>query len=142
MSIFVGRDTRVVVQGITGRDGGFHTRHMLDYGTRVVAGVTPGKGGSEVHGVPVFDSMDAAVRATGRTPLARALVACASGRAPSGALAANGASAVLRVRRLSGRGNSPVLAAGAYLAAVAVFVVPTVAVAVPWLTELRRLFNV
>ena len=85
---------------------------------------------------------DAAVRATGRTPLARALVACASGRAPSGALAANGPNAVLRVRRLSGRGNSPVLAAGAYLAAVAVFVVPTVAVAVPWLTELRRLFNV
>jgi Zn-dependent protease with chaperone function len=85
---------------------------------------------------------DAAVRATGRTPLARALVACASGRAPSGALAANGTSTVLRVRRLSGRGNSPVLAAAAYLAAVAVFVVPTVAVAVPWLTELRRLFNV
>jgi Zn-dependent protease with chaperone function len=85
---------------------------------------------------------DAAVRATGRTPLARALVACASGRAPSGALAANGPDAVLRVRRLSGRGNSPVLAAAAYLAAVGVFVVPTVAVAVPWLTELRRLFNV
>jgi Zn-dependent protease with chaperone function len=85
---------------------------------------------------------DAAVRATGRTPLARALVTCASGRAPSGALAANGPSTVLRVRRLSGRGNSPVLAAGAYLAAAAVFVLPTVAVAVPWLTELRRLFNV
>ena len=85
---------------------------------------------------------DAAVRVTGRTPLARALVTCASGRAPSGALAANGPSTVLRVRRLSGRGNSPVLAAAAYLAAVAVFVVPTVAVAVPWLTELRRLFNV
>ncbi len=85
---------------------------------------------------------DAAVRATGRTPLARALVTCASGPAPSGALAAGGPSTVLRVRRLSGRGNSPMLAAGAYLAAVAVFVVPTVAVAVPWLTELRRLFNV
>jgi Zn-dependent protease with chaperone function len=85
---------------------------------------------------------DAAVRATGRTPLARALVACASGRAPSGALAAAGPSTVLRVRRLSGRGNSLVLSAAAYLAAVAVFVVPTVALAVPWLTELRRLFNV
>jgi Zn-dependent protease with chaperone function len=85
---------------------------------------------------------DVAVRATGRTPLARALVACASGRAPSGAMAANGPSTVLRVRRLSGRGNSAVLAVAAYLAAVAVFVVPTVAVAVPWLTELRRLFNV
>jgi len=85
---------------------------------------------------------DAAVRATGRTPLARALVACASGRAPSGALAAGGPSMVLRVRRLSGRGNSPVLSAAAYLAAAAVFVVPTVALAVPWLTELQRLFNV
>ncbi len=85
---------------------------------------------------------DAAVRAAGRTPLARALVACASGCAPSGALAAGGPSTVLRVRRLSGRGNSPLLAAGAYLAAVAVFVLPTLALAVPWLTELRRLFNV
>jgi Zn-dependent protease with chaperone function len=85
---------------------------------------------------------DAAVRAAGRTPLARALVACAAGCAPSGALAAGGPSTVLRVRRLSGRGNSLVLAAAAYLAAVAVFVVPTLALAVPWLTELRRLFNV
>jgi Zn-dependent protease with chaperone function len=85
---------------------------------------------------------DAAVRATGRTPLARALVACASGQAPSGALAASGPSTVVRVRRLSGRGNSLPLSAAAYLAAVAVFVVPTVALAVPWLTELRRLLNV
>ena len=84
---------------------------------------------------------DAAVRATGRTPLARALVACASGLAPSGALAASGPSTVLRVRRLSGRGNSVMLSAAAYLAAAAVFVVPTVALAVPWLTELERLFN-
>ena len=85
---------------------------------------------------------DAAVRATGRTPLARALVACASGRTPSGALAAGGPSTVLRVRRLSGRGNSLLLSVTAYLAAAAVMVVPTVALAVPWLTELRRLFNV
>jgi Zn-dependent protease with chaperone function len=84
---------------------------------------------------------DAAVRAAGRTPLARALVACAAGRAPSGALAAGGASTVVRVRRLSGRGNSPMLSAAAYLAAAAVLVVPTVALAVPWLTELKRLFN-
>lgn len=82
---------------------------------------------------------DAAVRTVGRTPLARALVACASGRAPSGALAAGGPSTVLRVRRLSGRGNSPLLSAGAYLTAAAVLVVPTVALAVPWLTELHRL---
>jgi Zn-dependent protease with chaperone function len=85
---------------------------------------------------------DAAVRAAGRAPLARALVACASGRAPSGALAAGGPSTVLRVRRLSGQGNSLALSAAAYLAAVAVLVVPTIALAVPWLTELQRLFPV
>jgi Zn-dependent protease with chaperone function len=84
---------------------------------------------------------DAAVRATGRTPLARALVACAAGRPPSGALAAGGPSTVLRVRRLSGRGNSRVLSAAAYLAAAAIFGVPTGTLVVPWLTELQRLFN-
>lgn len=84
---------------------------------------------------------DAAVRTSGPTPLARALVACASGRTPSGALAAGGPTTVLRVRRLGGRPNSPLLAAGAYLAAAAVLVVPTVAVAVPWLSELHRLFT-
>ena len=83
---------------------------------------------------------DAAVRAAGPTPLARALVACASGRAPSGALAAGGPTTVLRVRRLGGRGNSLALAVTAYLGAAAVLVVPTVALAVPWLTELHRLF--
>jgi len=83
---------------------------------------------------------DAAVRAAGPTPLARALVACASGRTPSGALAAGGPTTVLRVRRLGGRPNSRVLAAAAYLAAAAVLVVPTAALAVPWLTELHRLF--
>jgi hypothetical protein len=72
--------------------------------------------------------------------LARALVACASGHTPSGALAAGGPTTVLRVRRLGGRPNSRVLAAGAYLAAAAVLVVPTAALAVPWLTELHRLF--
>ncbi|MCW2649018.1 MAG: Zn-dependent protease with chaperone function [Pseudonocardiales bacterium] len=83
---------------------------------------------------------DAAVRAAGPTPLARALVACASGRTPSGALAAGGPTTVLRVRRLGGRPNSRVLAATAYLGAAAVLVVPTVALAVPWLTEIHRLF--
>ncbi|AWV48433.1 integral membrane protein [Mycobacterium leprae Kyoto-2] len=85
---------------------------------------------------------DAAVRAAGRTPLARALVACASGQAPSGALAAGGNTTVLRVRRLSGRSNSAVVSAAAYLAAAIVLLVPTVALAVPWLTELQRLFNI
>jgi Zn-dependent protease with chaperone function len=83
---------------------------------------------------------DAAVRAAGPTPLARALVACAAGRTPAGALAAGGPTTVLRVRRLGGRGNSHAAAIGAYLAAVAVLVTPTVALAVPWLTELHRLF--
>jgi Zn-dependent protease with chaperone function len=83
---------------------------------------------------------DAALRATGPTPLARALVACATGKTPAGALAAGGPTTVLRVRRLGGRGNSRALAVAAYLAAAAVFVVPTVALAVPWLTELHRLF--
>jgi Zn-dependent protease with chaperone function len=82
---------------------------------------------------------DAAVRAAGPTPLARALVACAAGPTPSGALAAGGRSTVVRVRRLGGRGNSLVLASVAYLAAAAVLVVPTVALAIPWLIELQRL---
>jgi succinyl-CoA synthetase alpha subunit len=61
----IGRDTRLLVQGITGRDGSFHTRQMLEYGTQVVAGVTPGKGGQTFEGrVPVFDTVADAVRAT------------------------------------------------------------------------------
>lgn len=83
---------------------------------------------------------DAAVRAAGPTPLARALVACASARAPRGALAAGGPTAVVRVQRLAGAPNSRLLAAGAYTAAAANLVVPTIALAVPWLTELHRLF--
>lgn len=84
---------------------------------------------------------DAAVRTAGRGPLARALVACASARTPAGALAAGGPTTVIRVRRLAGLPNSALLSAGAYLAAAAVLVVPTIAVVVPWLTELSRLFK-
>jgi succinyl-CoA synthetase alpha subunit len=58
----VSRNTRVIVQGITGREGSFHTKLMLDYGTRIVAGVTPGKGGTYVHGVPVYDTIEDALR--------------------------------------------------------------------------------
>lgn len=65
MSILIDSNTRVLVQGITGRDGSFHTKGMLDYGTKVVGGVTPGKGGEQVHGVPVFNTMKEAVSATG-----------------------------------------------------------------------------
>lgn len=65
MSILVDKDTRLIVQGITGREGEFHTRQMIEYGTNVVAGVTPGKGGATVAGVPVFDTVNEAVAATG-----------------------------------------------------------------------------
>jgi succinyl-CoA synthetase alpha subunit len=66
MSILVDEKTRVVVSGITGREGTFHTGQMLEYGTQVVAGVTPGKGGQVTeHGVPVFDTVGEAVKATG-----------------------------------------------------------------------------
>jgi succinyl-CoA synthetase alpha subunit len=65
MSILVDKTTRLVVQGITGREGEFHTRRMIEYGTNVVAGVTPGKGGGWVNGVPVFDTIKEAVAATG-----------------------------------------------------------------------------
>ncbi len=57
MAILVGSGTRAIVQGITGRQGSFHTKLMLDYGTKIVAGVTPGKGGQEVHGIPVYDTV-------------------------------------------------------------------------------------
>ncbi len=65
MSILVGRDTRLCVQGITGREGSFHAARCREYGTRVVAGVTPGKGGILHDGVPVFDTVEAAVRQEG-----------------------------------------------------------------------------
>lgn len=64
MSILIDKNTRVIVQGITGRDGSFHTKQMLNYGTKIVGGVTPGKGGTEVFGVPVFDTMAEAVKKT------------------------------------------------------------------------------
>jgi succinyl-CoA synthetase alpha subunit len=70
MAIFIGDETRLVVQGITGRDGSFHTTQMIEYGTQVVAGVTPGKAGQTFQGpkgkqVPIFNSMDEAVAKTG-----------------------------------------------------------------------------
>jgi succinyl-CoA synthetase alpha subunit len=66
VSIFIDQSTRLVVQGITGRDGSFHAKQMLEYGTHVVAGVTPGKGGQTFEGsVPVFNTVEEAVRETG-----------------------------------------------------------------------------
>jgi succinyl-CoA synthetase alpha subunit len=65
MAILVDQNTKLIVQGITGREGGFHTKQMIAYGTHVVAGVTPGKGGSNFEGVPVYDSVAEAVQETG-----------------------------------------------------------------------------
>jgi succinyl-CoA synthetase alpha subunit len=65
LSILVDKNTRVVVQGITGKEGSFHTGQMIAYGTKIVAGVTPGKGGTEHEGVPIFDTLAEAVKQTG-----------------------------------------------------------------------------
>ena len=66
MSILLNENTRVLVQGITGKEGSFHTKQMVDYGTKVVAGVTPGKGGQkDENGIPIFDSVEKAVKETG-----------------------------------------------------------------------------
>jgi len=64
VSILVSKDTRLIVQGITGREGEFHTRQMLEYGTNIVAGMTPGRGGESVLGVPVFNTVRDAAQAT------------------------------------------------------------------------------
>jgi len=65
MSVLVNKDTKVIVQGITGREGSFHATQCKAYGTQVVGGVTPGKGGQDVEGIPVFDSVEEAVEKTG-----------------------------------------------------------------------------
>jgi succinyl-CoA synthetase alpha subunit len=61
MGIIVGENTHAIVQGITGTQGSFHTKLMLEYGTKIVAGVTPGKGGNQIHGIPVYDTVEAAL---------------------------------------------------------------------------------
>ena len=66
MAVLVDKNTRVVVQGITGKEGAFHTSQMIEYGTKVVGGVTPGKGGQKSeHGLPVFNTVSDAVKAEG-----------------------------------------------------------------------------
>ncbi|MFC4604328.1 M56 family metallopeptidase [Rhodococcus kronopolitis] len=84
---------------------------------------------------------DSAVRVTGPTPLARALVACAGSSAPMGAMAAGGPHTLTRIQRLSDTEPTLVVSLAAYVASVAILVVPTIAVAAPWLTEVSRLFN-
>lgn len=64
MSILIDKNTKVIVQGITGRDGAFHTSKMKDYGTNIVGGISPGKGGSDVGGIPVFNTVEEAMKAT------------------------------------------------------------------------------
>ncbi|MBA2174125.1 succinate--CoA ligase subunit alpha [Halobacillus locisalis] len=65
MSVYINKDTKVIVQGITGSTALFHTKQMVEYGTQIVGGVTPGKGGTEVEGIPVFNTVSEAVEATG-----------------------------------------------------------------------------
>ncbi|MCG8685646.1 MAG: succinate--CoA ligase subunit alpha, partial [Desulfobacterales bacterium] len=65
MSIFVNKDTRLLVQGITGNEGSFHARQCIEYGTNIVAGVTPGKGGQKMDDVPVFNTVAQGVKETG-----------------------------------------------------------------------------
>ncbi|ASS93243.1 succinate--CoA ligase subunit alpha [Peribacillus simplex] len=67
MSVYINKDTKVIVQGITGATALFHTKQMLEYGTKIVGGVTPGKGGTEAEGVPVFNTVSEAVTETGAT---------------------------------------------------------------------------
>jgi succinyl-CoA synthetase alpha subunit len=67
MSILINKETKVIVQGITGRDGGFHAQKMKDYGTKVVGGVSPGKGGQDIAGITIYNSVEEAVKATGAT---------------------------------------------------------------------------
>ena len=67
MSILLDKRTKVLVQGITGGEGSFHTQQMLEYGTKVVAGVTPGKGGTDFMSIPVFNTVEDAVKSTKAT---------------------------------------------------------------------------
>lgn len=64
MSILIDKSTRVIIQGITGRDGGFHAKKMREYGTNVVGGTSPGKGGTDIDSIPVFNTMSEAVGMT------------------------------------------------------------------------------
>ena len=100
MAIFVDQDTKVIVQGLTGGQGRFHGLRNRDYGTQVVAGVTPGKGGQDVEGIPIFDTVAEAVAATGADA---SFVAVPPKAAPAAILEA--AAAGIAVRRVHHRGH-------------------------------------
>ena len=74
MSILLDENTTVIVQGITGREGSLRTQFMKEYGTKVVAGVTPGRGGQEVHGIPVYDTMKEAIAKHGQVDASVAFI--------------------------------------------------------------------
>ena len=97
MSVLVDRNTKVVVQGITGSAGKFHAAQMVEYGTRVVAGVTPGKGGMVQDGIPVFDTMEEAVSKVVAL-VGEAASASASGRTPGSSCRASPAATVRSTR--------------------------------------------
>ena len=86
MSILIDRYTRVLIQGATGSQARFDIKYCLEYGTKIVAGVTPGRGGEHVEGVPIFNTVDAAVRATGANASAIYVPARAVGEAIDEAL--------------------------------------------------------
>ena len=79
MAILVTKKSKIMVQGITGGAGKFHTERMLEYGTNIIGGVTPGKGGQEVSGKPVFDTVDECVQNTGANVSVIAARPCAIG---------------------------------------------------------------
>ena len=101
MSILVDEKTKVIVQGITGNEGMFHTRQMVEYGTKVVAGVTPGKGGQKVDGIPVFNTVMEGAQRDRRECLSDLRPSCLCSRFDSGS------SRCRRIHhRLPYRGNS------------------------------------
>ncbi|MBE0527239.1 MAG: CoA-binding protein, partial [Candidatus Thorarchaeota archaeon] len=89
MAILVDKDTRIIVQGITGGQGTFHAGAMLKYGTKIVAGVTPGKSGEQIHGIPVFDSVREAKNAQDATASIIFVPAAFAGDAALEAIAAD-----------------------------------------------------
>ena len=105
MSVLVDKNTRLIVQGITGKEGTFHTLQMIDYGTNVVGGVTPGKGGTTHEGVPVFNTVADAVKETGANASVIYVPPAFAADAIMEAADAGSSARRLHHRRHSGRGH-------------------------------------